>query len=41
MFGELAVGTRPVGRPKLAVQSILKAGGFLESWHEVVDDRQK
>ena len=43
LYGELESGTRPIGRPKLrykdTCKSVLKLGGVLFNWQNLVDDR--
>lgn len=43
LYGELAEGSRSIGRPKLRFKdnckSILKAGNFLRTWSDTVNDR--
>jgi len=43
LYGELENGTRSVGRPKLrykdTCKSVLKLGGILDRWQNLVDDR--
>ena len=43
LYGELAEGSRPVGRPKLrfkdTCKSLLKNGNVLDGWRNVVDNR--
>ena len=45
LYGELANGTRPVGRPKLRYKDnckgILKVGKVLDSWKDSINDRVK
>ena len=43
LYGELAEGTRPVGRPKLrykdTCKNALKCGGILDVWQDSVNNR--
>ena len=43
MYGELDKGTCPVGRPKLRYKdnckSVLKSGGILDQWQDLVGNR--
>ena len=45
LYGELADGSRPIGRPKLRFKdnckSFLKTGNILHSWNDTVKDRVK
>ena len=45
LYGELADGSRPIGRPKLCFKdnckSILKTGNILHNWNDTVKDRVK
>ena len=45
LYGELADGSRPVGRPKLRFKdnckNILKTGNILLNWNDTVKDRVK
>lgn len=45
LYGELADGSRPIGRPKLRFKdnckSILKTGNILRNWNDTVKDRVK
>ena len=45
LYGELAGGSRPIGRPKLRFKdnckSILKTGNILHNWNDTVKDRVK
>ena len=42
-YGELVMGNRPIGRPRLRykdiIKALLKTGGILPSWNESVLDR--
>jgi len=42
LYSELSEGARSVGRPKLSYKdsykSILKSGGVLQNWQEIVND---
>ena len=44
MYGELFKGSRSVGRPKLryknTCKSVLKLGKMLDSWQDIVGNRQ-
>ena len=44
MYGELFNGSRSVGRPKLryknTCKSVLKLGKMLDSWQDIVGNRQ-
>ena len=41
-YGELVLGSRPVGRPRLCykdnIKALLKSGGILESWNDLALD---